>query len=245
MTHGDFVWCDLSTLRPSVTQPFYRRLFGWRWDELSQADGSAYHVASLGPDAIAGLFEMPVRFRDLGLPSFWMSYIAVDDADAATVRAEEHGGRVEVGPLQSWGGARIALIRDPLGAGFTVIEGGDLPARAARPAVGTMAWNALYVGDASAVIPFYEALFRWRVGPASAGVSPIISERGSAISDIHELDESLRGKPQYWAVHFAVAELAWARSAVIGSGGEIVYEDAESVLANDPDGAAFFLSPGT
>ncbi len=159
MAHGDFVWCDLSSRRIAVAQQFYNRLFQWQYQTLQAGDGSDYLIASAGNQANAGLYVMPQEFQDMGMPCFWMSYIAVSSAEQAVSDAARLGGKVEMGP-RDWGdGSRIALIRDPLGAGFTVVEGSTFLLRNSKPSHGSIGWNALYVSNAASVIPFYEQLF--------------------------------------------------------------------------------------
>lgn len=245
MAHGDFVWCDLSAFEVENAKDFYHHLFGWSYDEMVQPDGEPYFVASTDAGLSAGLFAMPDKFQKIGLPSFWMSYIQVDDARAAAELAIQNGGKVEVEPLAFGDGATIALMRDPLGAGFTVYQGSDLPVRAGDPGNGQMAWNALYVLDAGPVVPFYEKLFDWHidVDPAAKDVLHIHNARGARISGIHEVADELRGKFQFWGVHFAVTDLIRSRDDALAAGGEALYEDAGSILLQDRDGAAFFISP--
>lgn len=242
MPHGDFVWCDLSARRLDIACAFYARLLGWRIGADTMTDGSEYRIAETARP-VAGLYTMPRKFDDMGMPCFWMSYIAVDNAAAAVETARDLGGKVEVGPIDGIYGSTVALIRDPLGAGFTVIDGPGLTPRPAQPQPGDMAWNALYVSDAAAVIPFYRALFGWTIAPATdGGGRHHVHRDGARISEIHELPDAVRGKEQYWGIHFAVDDLAAANSLIRAEGGQLVYEDTETLLARDPDGAAFFLS---
>lgn len=247
MPKGDFLWCDLSTFNVENTKGFYAELFGWTFQAMTQPDGSPYHIGSTAGGECAAIFEMPQKFQAIGLPSFWMSYVAVDDIDTTVEQARALGGKVEVGPVAFGGNASIALIRDPLGAGFTVYQGGDLQPRRPDAAPGQMAWNALYVSDAQAVTPFYEAIFGWDIAkdPSQSGVYTIRNSRGDAISAIHELPDDVRGKHQFWGVHFAVADMAGAKTQLLKGGGTVLYEepasDGGTLLARDPDGAAFFL----
>ena len=114
MAHGEFIWADLSSYRPDVTRPFYSQIFEWSFDD---------YAALVSKRPTSGLYQMPQKFIDMGMPSFWMSYIAVDDVEAAVKTAGEMGGKVELGPAPFVGGGEYALIRDPLGAGFTVYNG--------------------------------------------------------------------------------------------------------------------------
>ncbi len=246
MSHGDFVWCDLSTLNPQNARGFYCAVLGWRLDEMNAPDGSPYILASSGSNALAGLLEMSARFQDMDLPSFWMPYIEVEGIDAVTAQATDLGGTVELGPMEYGPDTRIALIRDPLGAGFTVIEGPALTKRGTAGPKGAPIWHGLYVSDAKAVIPFYEAIFGWHIkrNLSVQKTYQIRAPEGEAIAELLALPERKRGKAQFWAVHFAVPTLGKARKAIKAEGGKVLYEDREGapplLLATDPDGAAFF-----
>ena len=247
MAVGDFVWCDLSTLRLETTRPFYRDLFGWDYSVNQLPDGSDYTVAASSAGEAAGIFEMPRKFQEMKLPSFWMGYIEVGDADAAVASARENGGKVELGPVPFQDGARIALIRDPLGAGFTVIENSGLPVRSDNALEGSMIWNALYVSDAAQVISFYEHLFGWRFKPLS-GVGEtyshyqILNSNGRHVADLVQAPEAIRGSFEFWGIHFSVADRDRAKAIVEAKGGAVLYEDDDAVLVQDPDGAAFFVA---
>lgn len=238
MTHGDFVWCDLSARRLGVARQFYGGLFGWQFQDAA-GPGDDYLMAYAG-DATAGLYTMPAKFVDMGMPCFWMSYVAVDSADAAVNAARDRGGTVELGPADGSDGTTWALIRDPLGAGFTVLEGNTPPPRPDHAAHGAMAWNELYVSHADAVIPFYEAVFGWEMAKDDTAGTFDIAVNGIVRSAIHQLPDSARGKEQFWGAHFAVDDLAVA-NAYVARHGTIVGEWDGLVLARDPDGAAFFL----
>ena len=236
--HGQFIWCALSTFRPEVTQPFYADLLGWRFG------GGDYALAKSGGHPMAALFPMPQTFRDIGMPSFWMSYIGVREVEAAVASAEALGGKVEIGPSPFEGGGRYALIRDPLGAGFTVYEGGALGG--GRPAPGRRRGHGLFVSDAQRVMPFYEALFGWTFGAEQGSTRPILRD-GRPIAHLHDLpDPAVRGKEEYWAVLFDAPRGAGARLDSLGGHAvaEVDLPEGRATLAADPDGGHFFLLEG-
>ncbi|WP_370232641.1 VOC family protein [Cognatishimia sp.] len=243
MAHGEFIWCDLSTFRPEVTKPFYTKLFDWSYDGLTQPDGSAYDVAATSQGTAAAIFQMPQKFVDIGMPSFWMPYIDVDDIDACCETAKSLGGRVEIGPI-SWGDSgRIALIRDPLGAGFTVMQDGLPDTSAIAAHKGHAMAFALYVSDAKAVQDFYNALFGWTASALDKDTSfKLTSKTGHHVAELHEMPDEERGKEQFWSIQFATPDLIAAKTKVLTEGGEILFEDTATLLARDPDGAAFFLT---
>ena len=132
MQKGDFVWCDLSTISAKSTNSFYVESFGWTYGTKSQPDGSDYHIALTAKQASAGIFEIPEKFQKMGMTSFWMSYVALENIVETVGEARCLGGKVEMGPIPFSERASIALIRDPLGAGFTVYEGDRLEAQPCR-----------------------------------------------------------------------------------------------------------------
>lgn len=241
MAHGGFVWCDLSARDIDGTCSFYERLLQWRYHTEVAPDGSDYRVGYTD-NPVAGVYTMPAKFDAMGLPCFWMSYVEVSSVQTAIETATTLGGKVEVGPITGPNGYLIALIRDPLGAGFTVIEGEGLRPRPDRPKHGDMAWNELYVSDAQAVAAFYRSMFGWTIAKSENGTDRFdVTIGGEICSAISQLPDRVRGKEQFWGIHFAVDDVIAAKS-YINSHGTILYEDDNTLLARDPDDAAFFLN---
>ena len=96
---------------------FYQAIFKWQF----QAVGP-YYVAYKNDKEIAGVYETPDFFKKIKMPHFWMNYIKVENLERITALAQALNGKIELTNEEFYGG-RIALIRDPMGAGFTVYEG--------------------------------------------------------------------------------------------------------------------------
>jgi uncharacterized protein len=62
-----------------------------------------------------------------GVPSHWHVYFGVADADATVAKAAELGGSVLVPPFDTPVG-RMAVIGDPQGAVFSIIQPAPQPA---------------------------------------------------------------------------------------------------------------------
>lgn len=134
---GTWNWSDLYTPDPSLAEPFYRAVFGWQATPVSfgEASGIMWTQAGYGDSLEArtpGLRKMheeagaPEGFTDCigwlmedGGPSRWVVTFAVDDTDAIAARAAELGGEVVVPPYDA-GPVRVAALRDPQGAAFTI-----------------------------------------------------------------------------------------------------------------------------
>ena len=74
MLENHFVFADLSTYDLNTAQPFYSQVFDW---EYTTEDGR-YHMATHNGKEIAGIYETPPKFKEMNMPSFWMSYIQVN-----------------------------------------------------------------------------------------------------------------------------------------------------------------------
>lgn len=125
---GTLAWNELTTRDVDGSRAFYGAVFGWRSAEMEFGGGRylTWHLAGADePDpaknAIGGLMPMEGEMWPPDLPSHWMTYFAIDDADATAARARELGGVVTVAPFDTPAG-RIAVLSDPAGAAVSVIQ---------------------------------------------------------------------------------------------------------------------------
>jgi predicted enzyme related to lactoylglutathione lyase len=122
---GALVWEDLRSTDPAAAQAFYRGVFGYRLDAVEMA-GPDYGTFAL-PDEQFPLGGMgPMMGNPEGTPSHWLVYFGVDSTDAAVAAAEAGGGSVPMAAMDSPFG-RLAVLADPAGAVFCVIETGGNP----------------------------------------------------------------------------------------------------------------------
>jgi len=56
------------------------------------------------------------------VPNHWLVYFATDDADATVAKAKDSGGEAVFGPQDIAEVGRIAVLKDPFGAVFAVIQ---------------------------------------------------------------------------------------------------------------------------
>lgn len=155
---NQFVWADLSTFDVKKAKAFYDACLDWQ----TLGEDGEYQSCFAKRIPIAGLYKMPQKFQDIGMPSFWMSYIQVDDVAITVEKAQALGAKVEVSPQVTPMGGNLALVRDPAGAGFTVYQSDNaLPYQAQQWHGGRVLYE-LNVSDLSAVEPFYRELLDWR-----------------------------------------------------------------------------------
>ena len=106
-----FCHVELNTTDLKKAKDFYSKLFAWKLEDTSMPDGT-YTMIGVGEGTGGGMMKNPVP----GAPSFWLSYVLVDDIEASTKRAESLGATVmrdvtEVGDY-GW----LSIIADPTGA---------------------------------------------------------------------------------------------------------------------------------
>lgn len=118
---GAMSWNELNTREPEAAKAFYGEVFGWSFEEREFEGAGAYTSITLGEETVGGLSNIADRVP-AEVPAHWLVYFAVEDADATLAKANEGGGEVSVGPMDIAEVGRIAVVKDPFGAFFAVIQ---------------------------------------------------------------------------------------------------------------------------
>jgi len=251
---GFFAWYELLTTDRAAAQAFYASVVGWGVQDASTPD-LAYSRLEAGQLAVAGLMELPPEARRLGAKPRWMGYVSVDVLDASARQIERLGGAVYVPPTTSNIG-RIAVVADPQGASFALIErsergqpGNDQPANDDNPnQPGLVGWHELVAANSASALAFYRAIFAWQQLQTEDG--PIQSYRlfgagGRTIGGM--LDKRPVEPVPFWLFYFNVDDLDAASGRVQAHGGQL-FEGPFAVPGGswiaryvDPQGAIFAL----
>jgi hypothetical protein len=115
-SHGTFFWNELMTRDVEQAKRFYGDTIGWRFEPMQMPDGGTYWCAMLEGKPVAGLFPIDAPEYD-GVPEGWMSYLAVDDVDKRVAAALKAGAKLMKPSFDVPGVGRIAILREPGGAG--------------------------------------------------------------------------------------------------------------------------------
>jgi uncharacterized protein len=113
-------WNELLTRDIDGAKAFGEAVFGWRSEE-QDFGGFKYTIINVGENGVGGMAAMPEGVPE-GVPAYWQAYFAVEDADATTARAHELGGAVTMEPMSAEGVGRFAVLTDPQGAQFGVVQ---------------------------------------------------------------------------------------------------------------------------
>ena len=120
-THGAISWSELTTTDPKAAAAFYGAMFGWTFKDMG-AEMGGYHVVSVGDTQIAGIMSPPPGAPPM--PPNWGSYVTVSDVEAAVKRCAELGGKICMAPMDVPTVGRMAVVQDPQGAVFSVMQYG-------------------------------------------------------------------------------------------------------------------------
>ena len=116
-THGAFYWNELMTRDAERDKKFYAGALGWKFDGMPMPDGGTYWVARADDQPVGGIFDITApQFGSV--PESWMSYIAVDDVDARVKKAQSCGAMLMKPIFDIPGVGRIAILKEPGGAGI-------------------------------------------------------------------------------------------------------------------------------
>jgi predicted enzyme related to lactoylglutathione lyase len=117
---GTLAWNEVNRRDVEGAKAFYTTVFGWGTETAEMPGAGPYTTWKVGDDTVGGMIQMDDAWE--GMPPSWMTYFAVEDADAdaAVARIEELGGKGLMPPFDTPAG-RIAVVADPGGANFSVI----------------------------------------------------------------------------------------------------------------------------
>lgn len=115
---GSLGWNDLATPDTGRAGEFYSALFGW---EARVSEGEFPYTVFHRPDGsmVGGMYALT---PDMPMPSCWLPYFVVEAADEAAARARTLGATVVMEGHDIAGVGRIAMLTDPTGAMFYVIQ---------------------------------------------------------------------------------------------------------------------------
>ena len=118
---GELCWRELRTKNLPAAIEFYSKLFGWTLEQTKVTEMDYKEIAMDGT-AHGGMMAIDESWGPEPPPSHWANYIAVDNADETAEKITANGGAVKVPPFDAPGVGRMAMVADPSGADFAIIQ---------------------------------------------------------------------------------------------------------------------------
>lgn len=250
--HGRPCWYELTTSEGALgaAEAFYGEVLGWSFRD-SGMEGFEYHLATSSGDMVAGLMVKPAD-APAEMPPFWLIYFAVDDADKAAADVMAAGGQTFHAPSDIPGTGRFAVLADPQGAAFGVLQPAPMPGEDQaggafdQAKAGHGNWNELMTTDPEAGFGFYARLLGWSKSQAvdmgEMGVYQLFSHDGADIGGMMGLGPA---PVPNWLPYFGVNGVAAAIGRIEAGGGKLAHGPMEVpggafiAVAQDPQGAWF------
>jgi uncharacterized protein len=113
-------WFELHTRDYDAAVAFYRDVFHWDTQTMSDTPEFRYTVLQHGEAQLAGIIDAST-FPPDGVPAHWGVYFGVTDTDAAVATALALGA-VIVRPAEDTPYGRLAVLTDPTGAQFRLMS---------------------------------------------------------------------------------------------------------------------------
>jgi predicted enzyme related to lactoylglutathione lyase len=120
---GEWIWSSLVARNPDTDAAFYQDVFGYEVFDMSKDDGFDHVLLATDDYARASINALPAD--ESNLPPHWINFVRVVNATETAAKIEALGGRVLVQPHPDRHGGRVAIVADPAGASFGLLEWTD------------------------------------------------------------------------------------------------------------------------
>lgn len=244
---GHFVWHELLTSDTKAAAVFYGKVAGWTtqaWDQ-----DKAYVMFMCGKSPMGGVKALPADAQRRGESRRWLPYVVTDDVEVALWEAQRLGGKVIKTTESMPSIGKVAVLQDPFGAVFAVLQPAYEPKPKYPPPVGDFSWHELVTGDVGVAFRFYSALFGWQktsamdMGP-DVGPYQMYGWKGRELGGIYKKAKHDPGGHR-WLSYIKVRDAKAAAEAATGAGGRVQVGPMEVpggdwiATGVDPQGAEF------
>jgi hypothetical protein len=245
---GTFCWPELSTTDVSGAKRFYSALLGWEPNDAALPEGGAYTMLKVAGNDVGAMTTLQDEQKKAGIPSHWMSYVAVAKADETAQKAAALEATLLAGPFDVMDAGRMAVIKDPTGAIFSIWQAKAHPGATRIDEVGALCWTELYTNDMNKAVAFYTSLFDWDSKPWDSPTPyTIFSLKGQdkMVGGVLEMTSEMQGMPPHWLPYFQVEDTdrIVARANELGGSVIVPAMDIPNVgrmaTIADPQGATF------
>jgi len=240
---GAFAWFELRTPNAQKSAAFYAEVVGWKTETMSIGPMTTT-LFSNGHKTVAHMDACE------GASSF-VSYVAVDDVDAAAKRVSAAGGKLHGAPVDIPTVGRMLEVEDPDGAHFFLYKAeGDGEGQPKAP--GGFHWNELWARNEKKAIAFLTSVLGYSVkeSPMPDFMYHVLLRGETELAGVMPAFD--KSAPSSWVpyIHVTDTVAAQARALKLGARplGEVMTVPNVGTMAVmvDPLGACFaVMTPAT
>lgn len=248
---GKIIWHDLLTDKPAESQRFYEELFGWEFERIGPNFGAIasanYMLIRHNGRLIGGMID-EARLDTTAEISQWIALMSTADIDVAVAKLKQSGGKVFTPPTDLADRGRIAVVNDPQGAVFALLETRDGDPVDVEPEINGFLWNEVWSDDVAAATAFYMELTGLEsAAQAVTGDSPYRYLANDGRPRFGVLPKPVEDLTPLWATYIRVDDPAAILARVEELGGRILLDTQERSLGGKvaliagPSGAGIAL----
>jgi len=246
---GTFCWVELGTTDSAAAKSFYTQLFDWDYEDHPMGPDGVYTMLKSNGKEAGAMYELMPDMRAQGIPPHWMSYVAVTSADESAEKAKAAGATIMNGPFDVFTVGRMAVVKDPTGAVFSLWQAKDHKGAGIYNAPGSFCWNELGTNDTQRAGEFYSNLFGWTRETMSGGpIEYTMFKNGDrSAGGMYKITPEMGPMPPHWLVYFAVDDCDARVKKATELGGRVMKpaDDIPGIgrfaILTDPQGAAFAI----
>jgi len=203
---GTFCWPELSTKDPAGAKKFYSSSFGWTIVDQDMGPQGVYTIFNLNDQPVAAAHQMDPHQQSQGIPSHWLSYIAVNSADETLAKVTSLGGKVLMGPFDVFDLGRMGVAQDPHGAAFAVWQAKTMKGVGVKDQASSLVWTELMTTDADKARDFYTKLLGYKseimeMGPMKYTVLKV---GDTPVGGMLKITPDMGPVPPNWMPYFGV-----------------------------------------
>jgi predicted enzyme related to lactoylglutathione lyase len=117
---GSLIWNELRSTAPAASRDFLAKVFGYTYEPQKGDADLDYQVIQVDGRQVGGVMAIPAEIKG-EVQSHWLTYFAVESTDETVGNAVASGATLLAPAMDSEYG-RLAILADPQGAAFAVIE---------------------------------------------------------------------------------------------------------------------------
>lgn len=236
---GKVVWHDLVTPDIKSAKAFYGTLFDWSFEELS----SGYVLASHNGRHIAGIAKLDLPRTT----SNWLPLLSVADIDQTLAEVTTAGGKTILQPFTLADRGRIAVLKDPQGASFGIVQSSKGDPADRKPEINDWLWNEIWTEDVPSAITFYQKVGKYHMAEKTFGDIRYRYLQSNGKPRIGVIEKPSPEIGNTWVAYIRVADVNSTVEKAKALGGQVLMAPQESVrqgtvaVLTDPNGAGFVV----
>lgn len=118
---GIFVWNELGTRDLGTAKSLLATLLGWKSEDMDMGPNGTYTIFKSGDQRVGGGWELKGE-KYQGVPTHWLSYVSVKNADVTVKSAERLGMKIKMPATDIPNVGRFAVLEHSATGTFAILE---------------------------------------------------------------------------------------------------------------------------